>query len=101
MLPTVMLLMAILLMILVHATVPLARVFDSLYTYAGFAVILMGMLLILAGSAINLGTVSSLFVLPLFIWAVTKWHIAREENSLERIFGGQYLMYKRSVRRWI
>lgn len=144
MLPPVMLVMAILLMILVHAMVPLARAFDSPCTSTGFAVILMGiltipwavsrfrkahttidplgeasslvtsgpysisrnpmylgMLLILAGLAISLGTVSTLFVLPLFIGAVTKCHIAREENNLERIFGDRYLMYRRSVRRWI
>jgi len=139
-----MLMMAILVMILVHATVPLARVIDSPYTYTGIVVILMGMLtipwaasrfrethttidplgeasslvtsgpysisknpmylamlLILAGLAISLGTVSTLFVLPLFKGAVTKCHIAREENNLERIFGDRYLMYRRAVRRWI
>jgi len=61
----------------------------------------LGMLLMLIGVAICLGTLSPNLVAPLFIWSITNRYIMKEEQKLERIFGEQYLRYKRKVRRWI
>jgi protein-S-isoprenylcysteine O-methyltransferase Ste14 len=40
-------------------------------------------------------------VLPAVIFVIDRLVIAREEPYLERLFGEQYLAYKRRVRRWI
>ena len=38
---------------------------------------------------------------PIVIWLITVWVIRPEEQYLERKFGGEYLQYKATVRRWI
>ncbi len=61
----------------------------------------LGMFFILVGVAISLGTLTSAFVLPLFVWSIAKRHINKEEQALERIFGNEYIRYKQEVPRWI
>lgn len=61
----------------------------------------LGMAFMLIGIAICLGTMSPALVVPLFVWSISNRHIKKEEQKLERIFGEQYLRYKRKVPRWI
>ena len=61
----------------------------------------LGLLLLLMGWALWLGTASPWLVLPLFVIVITVAQIAPEEQALYRLFGEQYLGYKRNVSRWI
>lgn len=61
----------------------------------------LGLLVMLAGWAMYLGSVSPLLVLPLFVWILNKQQIEPEEEILADKFGQQYEDYKRRVRRWI
>ena len=76
-----------------------------LITTGAFAVsrnpIYAGLVLVLVGLAILLGTVSPLFVIPLFGWLIQSWFIAREEQNLSAAFGPAYDDYRKRVRRWL
>jgi protein-S-isoprenylcysteine O-methyltransferase Ste14 len=61
----------------------------------------LGLLLLLVGWALWLGTVSPWLVPPLFVIVITVAQIVPEERALEEIFGATYLAYRHSVRRWI
>lgn len=61
----------------------------------------LSMVLILAGIALLLGTVTPLLVIPVFFWLITVRFIVKEEAALEAQFGEQYLEYKKKVRRWL
>lgn len=61
----------------------------------------VGLLTILTGYAIWLGSLSPFFVLPLFYLLITEMQIKPEEDALEKKFGEKYLKYKNSVRRWL
>ena len=61
----------------------------------------VGLLIILTGYAIWLGSLTPFFVLPLFYLLITEMQIKPEEEILERKFGQDYLNYKNSVRRWL
>ncbi|MEZ5536152.1 MAG: isoprenylcysteine carboxylmethyltransferase family protein [Thiolinea sp.] len=61
----------------------------------------LGMLIALTGWWIYLGSLSPLFMLPVFVWVITVQQILPEEAVLEEKFGAEYLAYKRRVRRWI
>lgn len=60
-----------------------------------------GMVLVLAGIAIGLGSATPWLVVPLFVWLVTERFIVPEERMLEATFGQQYYEYKAKVRRWV
>ena len=60
----------------------------------------LGMVLVLAGIAVGLGSPTPWLVVPLFVWQVTERFIVPEEHKLEAAFGHQYLEYKAKVRRW-
>lgn len=61
----------------------------------------MGLLFMLFGWGIVLGSVSP-FVMPvLFIFIITKQQIIPEEKILEQKFGQQYSDYKNKVNRWL
>jgi protein-S-isoprenylcysteine O-methyltransferase Ste14 len=62
--------------------------------YAGF-------LLLLAGSAILLGTATPFLAVILFAAIADRWYIAFEERALAAKFGDEYAAYKRTTRRWI
>jgi protein-S-isoprenylcysteine O-methyltransferase Ste14 len=72
----------------------------GLYKYSRDPIYL-GMLLVLIGTAILLGTLLPLIILPLFILFITNLHIKQEEDNLERLFGKDYVEYKQRVSRWI
>ncbi len=61
----------------------------------------LGLLVILTGWAVYLGSLSPFIVLPLFVWLMTRFQITAEERALVEKFGATYLEYKDRVRRWI
>jgi protein-S-isoprenylcysteine O-methyltransferase Ste14 len=61
----------------------------------------LGLLLILTGWAMGLGTASPWMVPPVFVIVVTLLQIIPEEQALEKLFGEQYVEYRRRVARWI
>ncbi len=61
----------------------------------------VGMAAILLGTAVALGSLA-VFMLPIAYVIFTDFMFIRfEEKNLERIFGDEYIEYKRKVRRWI
>lgn len=61
----------------------------------------LGMVFILLGSAVLMGGITPILLIPLFIWIIQRNFIRHEEKMLEEIFGDNYLVYKNKVRRWI
>jgi protein-S-isoprenylcysteine O-methyltransferase Ste14 len=61
----------------------------------------LGLVLLLIGWALWLGTVSPWLVPPLFVIVMSVAQIVPEEQALEERFGETYLAYRHSVRRWI
>jgi protein-S-isoprenylcysteine O-methyltransferase Ste14 len=59
------------------------------------------MIIILLGSSLIHGTISTFLIPILFAIIVNALWINLEEERLESIFGDEYLQYKRSVRKWI
>jgi protein-S-isoprenylcysteine O-methyltransferase Ste14 len=61
----------------------------------------VGMAFLYGGFAFALGTLVALVVLPVVLIVIDRYAIAREEHYMERRFGGEYVDYKRRVRRWV
>ena len=61
----------------------------------------LGMLAILLGTAVVLGSVACFIPPLLFLIAMEIFYIPREESNLEKVFGETYLDYKNRVRKWI
>ncbi|GAA0410961.1 isoprenylcysteine carboxylmethyltransferase family protein [Cocleimonas flava] len=61
----------------------------------------LGMLIILFGFGIWLGSLSPFIMLPAFYWVITEMQIKPEERMLEQKFTNEYLDYKNRVRRWL
>jgi len=61
----------------------------------------VGLLFVLVGWAILLGSLSPVFMLPVFIWIITVEQIIPEEEILEQKFGQKYRDYKNAVNRWL
>ena len=61
----------------------------------------LGMLLILSGWAIFLGSAVAFLALPVFVVFMNKFQILPEEKALEQLFGHAFNDYLLSVRRWI
>ncbi len=61
----------------------------------------VGMVLILAGIAIGLGSLTPIVILPVFALWLDRNFISPEEPLLVAQFGEPYLEYRRRVRRWI
>lgn len=61
----------------------------------------LGLLVMLTGWALYLGSLSPLSMLPLFVWMLTKQQIIPEETILMDKFGQEYRDYQQRVRRWI
>ncbi|MCF8169409.1 MAG: isoprenylcysteine carboxylmethyltransferase family protein [Rhodoferax sp.] len=61
----------------------------------------LGMLLVLAGWSVFLASGPAFLGLPGFVLYMGRFQIAPEECILERLFGTDYLDYKRKVRRWL
>jgi protein-S-isoprenylcysteine O-methyltransferase Ste14 len=73
---------------------------DGLFRYTRNPMYL-GLVILLLGIAIALGSLSAFLPIPVFVWIIQKWFIQGEERFLTEIFGEQYLAYQRRVRRWI
>ncbi len=61
----------------------------------------LGMVLVLLGVAIMLGSLSTFLVIPIFVWLITVRFIKFEERMLADKFGSKWLDYATRVRRWI
>ena len=61
----------------------------------------LGMILILVGASVVLGSVVSLAVVPVFASMLTRRFIVREERMLVARFGEEYEAYRRRIPRWI
>jgi len=61
----------------------------------------LGMIVLLIGVALMLGSAGAFLPIPIFIWIIRSRFISGEERFLEEIFGEPYLAYKRRVRRWL
>ena len=53
-----------------------------------------GLLLILFSIAIYLQNLASIFVLPIYIWFISKYQIMPEEEALYKLFGQEYKNYQ-------
>ena len=60
-----------------------------------------GLLLILFSIGLYLQNLASMFVLPIYIWFISKYQIIPEEEALHKLFGQDYINYQDRVRRWI
>ncbi len=63
--------------------------------------IYLGMVSMLLGFSMMLGSLAPFLVLPLFFFIIQEGFIRYEEPFLEEIFGDQYRQYKSQVRRWL
>ncbi len=61
----------------------------------------VGMLVILTGWGIHLGSLAPFLLLPLFVLTLTVQQIIPEEKILAEKFGNTYLAYQKRVRRWL
>lgn len=61
----------------------------------------LGMTLILLGAWILLGTLSPLFVLPVFVVCMEALFIRPEERKMERTFEEDWARYRERVGRWL
>ena len=77
-----------------------ALVTGGLYRYTRNPMYL-GMVLLLVGVAIALGSLGAWLPIPMFVWIIQAWFIVGEERLLEQTFGESYIAYKRGVRRWL
>ena len=61
----------------------------------------LGLATTLLGLAIFFGSIAMLLAPAVFFAVIDRMVIPREEETMERIFGQDYLAYKDRVRRWI
>ena len=62
----------------------------------------LGMLLLLAGWTLHLGSLVALLVVPAcFLLYLDRFQVVAEERALATAFGEDYAAYARRVRRWI
>ena len=60
-----------------------------------------GLLLILFSIGFYLQNLASMFVLPIYVWFISKYQIIPEEEALQKVFRDDYKDYQDRVRRWI
>jgi protein-S-isoprenylcysteine O-methyltransferase Ste14 len=61
----------------------------------------LGMVLILTGIWVLLGSLTPVIFIPLFAWWVDTKFIRKEEKALTQQFGREYVEYMSRVRRWL
>lgn len=61
----------------------------------------LGLVLLLIGWAVWLGSASPWLVPPLFVTVITVVQIIPEERALGQRFGDQYRTYQQRVARWV
>ena len=79
---------------------PKALVTRGIYRYTRNPMYL-GMLLILIGLWLSLGTLSPGLAVPPLVWVIRTRFIGPEEKQLEEVFGEGFRTYCSAVRRWI
>jgi protein-S-isoprenylcysteine O-methyltransferase Ste14 len=79
---------------------PTQLVTDGLYRFTRNPMYL-GMVMLLLGLAVWLGSLSAFFPVVLFAWIIDHQFIRNEELFLLEVFGDEYRAYQRKVRRWI
>jgi len=88
-----------------HTTVKPYEIPNTLVTSGPFKLsrhpMYLGMMSILLGVAIFLGSLITFAFPIIFIIIMEKLFIPLEEKNLEKRFGNQYIDYKKNVRRWI
>ncbi|MBM1107559.1 isoprenylcysteine carboxylmethyltransferase family protein [Aurantibacter crassamenti] len=60
----------------------------------------LALLLVLVAFAIRLGNAFNILLAALFVSYMNRFQISPEEEALSKLFGKQYQLYKKSVRRW-
>ena len=60
----------------------------------------LGMLFVLTGWGLYLGSLSGFIFLPAFVWTMNRYQIIPEERILSGLFGDEYVDYKALVGRW-
>ncbi len=73
---------------------------DGIYKFSRNPMYL-GLLLVLFGISIILNPIGGLFLIPFFILYLNLFQIIPEENAMVDLFKGEFLEYKKNVRRWI
>ena len=73
---------------------------DGLYRYTRNPMYI-GLLVMLIGWAIYLGSLTPFFVLPAFVWLITQLQILPEEQMLSEKFGQAYQDFLQRVPRWL
>ncbi|MEM6611564.1 MAG: isoprenylcysteine carboxylmethyltransferase family protein [Cyanobacteria bacterium P01_C01_bin.72] len=63
--------------------------------------IYLSMITVLIGLLLYLGSLTPVFIVPVFAWLIQELFIKEEERMLEFTFGEEYREYKATVRRWI
>jgi protein-S-isoprenylcysteine O-methyltransferase Ste14 len=61
----------------------------------------VGLLFVLTGWAFFLSHALNFLFLPAFVAYMNRFQIAPEERALSALFGREYAIYMRSVRRWL
>jgi protein-S-isoprenylcysteine O-methyltransferase Ste14 len=61
----------------------------------------LGMIFILFGLAIYLGSITPFIFPAIFIFLINKFTIPLEEKIIEKKFGKKYFEYKKKTRKWI
>lgn len=61
----------------------------------------LGFALMLFAWGVFLSSLFALLVVPAFVMYMNRYQIEPEENALEKLFGQEYLDYKKAVRRWL
>ncbi|WP_293746917.1 isoprenylcysteine carboxylmethyltransferase family protein [uncultured Paraglaciecola sp.] len=61
----------------------------------------LGMLCIIIAAIFKFANFYGVIALPCFMLYITQFQIKPEERIIEGIFGEQYVLYKKKVRRWL
>jgi protein-S-isoprenylcysteine O-methyltransferase Ste14 len=61
----------------------------------------LGMVFILTGVAVLLGSLSPYIIIPVFAMLMDRMFVTTEESMLEARFGDQWKDYRSNVRRWL
>lgn len=61
----------------------------------------LGLLLLLIAWAVHLANAAAVLVLPLFVFYITRFQIAPEERSMQKLFGDAFVAYAKATRRWL
>lgn len=81
-----------------HTTVQFVK--KGLYRYTRNPMY-VGLLVMLTGWTFYLGSLSPLFLLPLFVWIITWSQIIPEEKILRKKFGVDYEDYMKKTPQWL